>query len=155
MLLAFLMRHRGDHTRLASSVPSTLRRYNELLSESVLAPQWTQVRKRTTAVFHEATGTAVECAGVKVNSTASIRTSPGNLGRGFDWKFDFFQDHEFPSRVEAFAWSKRYLKRQIEQKLRLSRDNNTAAIERCLGKHGITIEEVLSVDHAPLPDPAE
>jgi hypothetical protein len=120
-----------------------------MLSESVLAPHWTQVRKRASAVYHGPTRIPVECAGVKVNLTASIRTSPGNLGRGFDWKFDFFQEHEFESRDQALAWSKKYLKRQIEQKLRLGKN---AAIESCLGKHGITIEDVLSV---PLPDASE
>ena len=77
--------------------------------------------------------------GVKVNGSASIRSSMSTHGRGFDWKFEFFQNHKFASREAAVAWATKYLGRQVQQKVKLGRD--LTKIEEALKSQRLRLED--------------
>lgn len=108
---------------------------------------WEEARSRADAQCEELQeDTGKEYPGLTVNATESIRDATGSKhGRGFNWKFDFFESHEFASDEAALKWARKYLKRQIGQKQYLGRD--MTHFVKCLAAHNVTIEQVL--DPAP------
>ena len=118
-------------------------RYERLLSESPLATVWNSVctsgaRRPDPSVQQEPNGNVL---GIKINSRPSLRAqTKDKYGRGFQWKFSFFDNHNFESAAEALLWSRKYLRRQIEAKLSLGRD--VSSIEKMFQKHGFGIADV-------------
>ena len=124
-----------------------LARYDELLNSCELQSVWEEARSRADAQCEELQeDSGKEYPGLTVNATESIRDATGSKhGRGFNWKFDFFESHEFASDEAALKWARKYLKRQIGQKQYLGRD--MTHFVKCLAAHNVTIEQVL--DPAP------
>jgi hypothetical protein len=130
--------------------------YHDILLASELSESWTKVHRRLkdTAPFSHAQASLPplppslrSVPGVRVNATPSIRATSAAAdkhGRGFDWKFNFFEKHAFATQADALLWARRYLKRQVGQKLALKRD--VTGLERMLGAKGVTIADVVAED---------